>query len=85
MTPSNDPLAAYRASDGTLDSWAWPGGYPLYYLTRDGDTVCSSCASREIDHSQAAIATDVNWEDPSLYCDDCNQRIASAYAEDEEN
>jgi hypothetical protein len=26
-------------------------------------------------------ALDVNWEDPSLYCDHCGARIESAYAE----
>lgn len=26
---------------------------------------------------------DANWEDASLYCDNCSKRIESAYAEDE--
>ena len=30
------------------------------------------------------LATDINWEDPSLYCDHCGERIESAYAEEEE-
>jgi hypothetical protein len=25
----------------------------------------------------------VNWEDPQLFCEECNERIESAYAEDE--
>lgn len=29
------------------------------------------------------VACDINWEDPSLYCDECNVRIPSAYAEDD--
>lgn len=31
------------------------------------------------------VATDVNWEDGELYCDNCNDRIESAYAEPEES
>jgi hypothetical protein len=29
------------------------------------------------------IGCDVNWEDPSLYCDHTGARIPSAYAEEE--
>ncbi len=29
------------------------------------------------------IGVQVNWEDPDLYCDDTNERIPSAYAEEE--
>jgi hypothetical protein len=28
------------------------------------------------------VAVDVNYEDNALYCDHCNARIESAYAED---
>ena len=27
------------------DSWAWPGGYPLYYLCDDGGVLCPSAAT----------------------------------------
>ena len=30
------------------------------------------------------LGCDVNWENPSLYCDHCGERIESAYAEDEQ-
>lgn len=68
-------------NDGTLPAYAWPGGYPLYYLDKQGSTVCSKCANREVDQSQEVVAWGTNWEDPDLYCDDCNERIESAYAE----
>lgn len=29
------------------------------------------------------VASEINYEDPTLYCDHCNARIESAYAEDE--
>lgn len=33
------------------------------------------------DKGWEVVAVDVNWEDASLYCDECSQRIESAYAE----
>ena len=34
------------------------------------------------DHDQwRIVASDVNWEDASLTCDNCGQRIESAYGE----
>lgn len=70
-----------RDDDGKLSSWAWPGGYPIFYVTGDGMVVCPKCANTET--SDDPIAADVNWEDASLFCDDCSQRIESAYAEDD--
>lgn len=76
--------------------YAWPGGYPTYFVMSDGGTLCHSCALQEGKRITAAIreglgnrddwsveAQDVNWEDPALYCDHCGSRIESAYAEDE--
>lgn len=76
--------ALYRDENGLLPSYAWPGGYPLFYLDKEGNVLCPSCANREIDQAQEVIAQDVNWEDPSLFCDDCSTRIQSAYSDDEE-
>ena len=72
-----------RNDDGTLASWAWPGGYPIYYVDRENNVLCPKCANRETDESQAPIDADVNWEDANLICDDCSARIPSAYAEEE--
>ena len=78
-----DPLAAYReaTSDGSLQTFAWPGGYPLFYLSHDGLVLCPRCAN-DPDASDPAELADINWEDPDLYCDDRGERIPSAYAED---
>ena len=70
-----------RDTDGKLSSWAWPGGYPVYYMDAQGNTLCPDCARRDIDDSQRVVAAAVNWEGASLYCDDCSRRIESAYAE----
>lgn len=78
-----------RDENGNLDSYAWPGGYPLYYLTEDCGVLCPTCAngaeSKKADESDAqwfVVGADVNWEDPAILCDNCNQRIESAYAEE---
>ena len=74
-----------------VQMYAWPGGYPIFYLTRKGNVLCPECAfeqEREEDSFQDELdpieAHDVNWEDPTLYCDECCERIESAYAEEEE-
>ena len=75
-------------------AFAWPGGYPLYFVMYDGEVMSFAYAKANADlirESIASNATDdwrvigceVNWEDASLYCCGNNQRIESAYAEDE--
>lgn len=73
------------------ETWAWPGGYPIYYVTKDCGVLCPKCANKNLtqtldkEDAQFYIThADVNYEDPHLYCDHCNKRIESAYAEDEE-
>jgi hypothetical protein len=64
----------------------WPGGYPLFYLDdEDGsaDTVCPDCVNKDDWYKKHIVAVDVNWEDPAMFCANCNKRIESAYAEDE--
>ena len=75
------------------EPYAWPGGYPLYFVMADGEALSIDAARenfREIcsvhiqaparDWTVAAVA--VNWEDANLYCAHTNKRIPSAYAED---
>jgi hypothetical protein len=77
-----------RNDKGQLEKYAWPGGYPIFYLDRENSVLCADCARKsdgdpdEIPQFKP-IAADVNYEDASLYCDQCNTRIESAYAEDE--
>lgn len=75
-------LDEYRNEKGKLPAYAWPGGYPLYYLDNKNNVLCPACANKS-GMSSAPVAVDTNWEDPHLHCDDCSQRIESAYAEDE--
>jgi len=83
-----------RDENGKLPAYAWAGGYPIYYLCADGGILCPHCANKESAVKEAderpdypgfdqwrIVASDINWEDPSLTCDNCNQRIKSAYGE----
>jgi hypothetical protein len=71
-----------RDNDGKLSSYAWPGGYPIYYLVKGGSVCCPECANRAIDQAQEIVIAGVNYEDNDLFCDDCGRRIESAYGED---
>lgn len=73
-----------------LPAYAWPGGYPIYYVTVMGSVLCPECANSEEakeadphDNDWRIETAATNWEDPNLYCDNCSERIESAYAEDE--
>lgn len=73
--------------------YAWPGGYPLYFVTSDGAALSFAAVRKEwrsivwahLTNSKQCgwhiAGADINWEDPELYCDHTNERIESAYAE----
>jgi len=74
---------------GELGAYAWPGGYPVFYVTgpKSCDVVCPKCAndpSTGLDAfgGEKLSACDINYENPNLWCD-CGERIPSAYADDE--
>lgn len=85
MTPA---IRALADDKGELPCYAWPGGYPIFYVTeRACDVVCCKCAndaSTGVDAfgGEKIGAHDVNWEDPDLWCE-CGERVESAYAEDD--
>lgn len=76
-----------RDSKGQLIKYAWPGGYPVFYLDGENSVLCHDCAVKSDSEDEIPqfkpVASDINYEDASLYCDQCSQRIESAYAEDE--
>jgi hypothetical protein len=79
--------------DAINQGYAWPGGYPLVFVTKDGGCLCAKCAKENIvlctgpdeegysDPQWRVDAYDINYEDTSLYCDNCNALIESAYGE----
>ena len=62
--------------------WAWPGGYPIFYICADGGVLCSKCANKEIeltgDPQWRIVDADINCED-ECYCDHCADPIEAAY------
>jgi len=74
-------------SDNTLCKYTFVGGYPLFYLDSRDSVVCRDCAQESLKDIVVAfqpIAYGINWEDPHMYCDNCSNRIESAYNEPEE-
>jgi hypothetical protein len=87
---------AYTLADYRRDiraPYAWPGGYPRYFITGDGCALSYAAARanrRNIIEAFAdgdargcwAIAgCDINWEDEALTCEHSGQVIQSAYGE----
>jgi len=74
--------------------YAWPAGYPLYFVTNDGAALSFNTAKKERRNILESIANnssdgwrivalDINYEDTELFCDHSGERIESAYGEDE--
>lgn len=73
--------------------YAWPGGYPLYFITSDGSAlsfeavrerfrdVVADMADCRRDAQWKLEAVEPNYEDADLRCDHTGARIPSAYAE----
>jgi hypothetical protein len=76
--------------------FAWPGGYPMFFVMDDGEAISFEAAKAErrnilealaADHAHDGwkpVAFEINWEDADLYCAHTGKRIESAYAEPEE-
>ena len=73
------------------EPYAWPGGYPRYFITNDGEALSFNAAKENQSLIKSAIkdnsndgwqviACEINWEDNSLYCAHSNELIESAYA-----
>lgn len=72
--------------------YAWPGGYPLYFVTSDGATLSwdavrenkrqiLSAIAHNLNDGWRIIGVDINWEDSDLICDHTGEMIPSAYGE----
>ena len=68
---------------GNLPAYAWPGGYPLFYMDSENNVLCPECANKNDEYDAPIVAHDANYEDASLYCEHCSKRIESAYNEKE--
>jgi hypothetical protein len=94
---ATDPRYINTVED--FDKWlahgpyAWPGGYPCYFLTSDGETMSFKAAQQEAERIREAIreksddgwrvvACDINWEDSDMVCCHTNEKIEAAYGDD---
>ena len=73
--------------------YAWPGGYPMFFITSDGAALSFDAVEQEF--SQVAYAVrhksndgwrvvgcDINYEDTDLVCVHTGEPIESAYGDD---
>jgi hypothetical protein len=86
-------ISDYRAAIRN-GPYAWPGGYPTFFVMSDGDALSFEAAKSERrailealrDHANSGwrpVAFEINYEDGELYCSHTGKRIESAYAEPE--
>lgn len=86
---------AHEAIRTVAQKYAWPGGYPLYAVMADGESLCPDCLIGNLKlivqatHGHfrddwAIQGAEINWEDPRNYCCNCGNPIPSAYGEDPE-
>ncbi len=85
-------ISAFRAAMRN-GPYAWPGGYPCFFLMADGEALSFKAAK---DNRRAIleairdygpddwrpVAFDVNWEDTTLRCAHTGESIESAYGEE---
>ncbi len=60
-----------------LEKYTSVGCYPLFYIVEGWQPFCYECAEESEEEHEAAV----NWETPNLYCDECSEKIESAYGE----
>jgi hypothetical protein len=76
--------------------YAWPGGYPMYFMTNDGEALSFEAVKenyRQVLHATKykenngwrVIGVDVNWENEGLYCSHTGDKIESAYGDNDEH
>jgi hypothetical protein len=89
----------YTISDFRRDMrrgpYAWPGGYPVYFVMSDGEALSFKAArenrrlileairDQEDRSGWRIVGAGINWDDNDLWCVDSNARILSAYGEEE--
>jgi hypothetical protein len=73
--------------------YAWPGGYPLYWVMADGEAcafkvskterraMLQALSDKRVSDEWRPVALEVNWEDESLYCAHTGDKIESAYGD----
>jgi hypothetical protein len=71
--------------------YAWPGGYPCYFVLSDGEALSFEAAKENrrfilesiaghLNDGWRVVEMDINYEDSALYCAHSGNLIESAYA-----
>jgi hypothetical protein len=97
-TTNGDPMTLLEIKRALRSGpYAWPGGYPLFFITSDGAALSFKAVRKEWRNIVDAhlrkdtrcgwhiAAVDVNWEDSQLTCDHTNEHIESAYGDNAEH
>ena len=84
----------HKIKQAIRDVYAWPGGYPLYLVTMDGEALSIKAARENFAYICRAYISDdsfwndwriygieINFEDDSLYCCHSGEKIESAYCD----
>ena len=70
--------------------FAWPGGYPVFFVCSDGEAlsfqdarenaalICSAIRDRD-NTGWRVVAAEINWEDGDLYSAHSGRKIEAAY------
>jgi len=68
---------------GELDARAFPGGYPILYVSKCGETLCAECATEALrrDDDDPPVGFALYYEGPPERCAACGEELASAYGE----
>ena len=53
-------LTLQRDLNDKLPAYAWPGGYPIYYITPQQEALCHDCATDDLD-----TWCDADWRGPT--------------------
>jgi len=74
-------------------AYAWPGGYPLYFVADDGAALSFDSVKENLPQVISSIrhgvrdgwrvvACEINWEDNDLTCEHSGKPIEAAYGEE---
>jgi hypothetical protein len=84
-------IEAMRNTAGRLPAYSDLGGYPIFYVVKDGGVLCPACANgangslaaepEQEDAQWAIVEADIHWEGEAWPCDHCGGDIESAYGE----
>ena len=88
---TTEHVATIKKDDtGQYPAYAWPGGYPVYYVTADSGVLCPKCANEDgqqnnpDDPQWHIVGQDIHWEGQPIMCDNCYCDIDSAYGDPEQ-